>query len=173
VPRIRADLTRLIALHQAAAAAMEAELKNAAEEEFTAQRTSVTWRWGADRVTTNIAHAGATITDKEALFDWLEKNTAAVTKRTIREVPASYLESFLGVLAINLDTEDAEEVERSGKPGEQFTVFDPSSGGIVPGVRWITGGSLKSISLVISDAAKRAARSAVQAYVQGDAPFPS
>ena len=172
MPRPRSQLAPLIALHRAAAEALEAELKNQAEEEYTAQGTSVTWRWGAERLSTNLVRAGATITDREALFDWLERNTAAVTTRTVREVSPAFLEDFLSDLAINLDTEDEAEVKRSKQRGELFTVFDHRTGGIVPGVRFTTGGTLSSISLVISDAAKRYARQAVEAYVQGDAPFP-
>jgi hypothetical protein len=148
-----------VALHKAAAAALEASLKDEAEKDWIDHETAITWRWGEDRLSTNHNSQGWKVSDSEALLDFLEQRTSAVQKTVVRSLPDGFLDSWMQDLA--MDSE--------GRPRATFSM---EGNPVVPGVVWEEGGGLKSISLVISDGGKRAARQAVQAYVEGDAPFP-
>jgi hypothetical protein len=164
VPRSRGELLRLAALHKAAAARAEALLKDAAEHEWSEHGAAVTWRFGESRVETRISHPRPVVVDEEKLLDFLEQYTAAVTRREIREVPSAFVDAFLGSLTL---------VPRDDTVGGDDTlVLVDSLGREVTGVQWDEGGSLISIALNVDPEVKRQARDAVEAYVQGEAPFP-
>jgi hypothetical protein len=170
----RDELLRLHALHKAAAAALEAQLKNQALDEYTSHGAAVTWRLSDGQVITGIQQDAVRVVDREAFLDYLEEHTAAVQRVEVRSVPGAFEESFLekAVAAVkdpsDWATPDHPEaptkLERS--PGEGFPVAD-AEGRIVPGLQFVAGGRVSSISIRLDDTAKEITRRAAARYAEG------
>lgn len=174
----RADLLRLHALHKAAAAALEARLKNAALGEYTDNATAVSWRLPDGMVLTGLQNDHASVMSEEMFLDYAEEHASAVTRREVREVPKSWQEGFLKTVrpvVVELATEPEEKVETTLReptkaelvPGATFSVVD-LDGRIVPGVTFTVGGRISSISIRLDDEAKETSRKAAYEYAAGD-----
>jgi len=171
----RTELLRLHALHKAAAEALEAKLKNAALDEYTEQDTAVSWRLSHGLVTTGIQAGGVVTSNREDLLDYLEEHTAAVQRIETRDVSGAFLESFMdkAVAPVVVETDSdgntftRPPLEQEMTPGATFPVAD-AEGRIVPGLQYVTGGRVSSISIRLSDATKAASRKAAARYADGE-----
>jgi hypothetical protein len=179
MPRSREERLHLHALHKAAATALEASLKNDAIDEYERQGSAATWRFGEDQddlVVTSIAHAHAEAVDTEAMLDFLEQWTEMTYRREVREVNPDALKGWLATLAPVVEVPDggvSGKLYRSPTkqelkaPGARFTVAD-DHGRIVPGVEWVAGGRLESVSIRLSGPRKRQAGVLAKQYADGD-----
>jgi hypothetical protein len=140
--RSREDRLALLLVHEAAARALRASLKDEATANYRDHGSADTWRMGGGKVTTNLSKSGAAITDHDAFVAWVaERYPTEVTTRTvvIREVRnPKWLEELLA----GLDPMDPEELDA----GESTACVD-SDGRIIPGAIWTMGGRMVSISV--------------------------
>jgi hypothetical protein len=161
----RADRLRLHALHQAAANALAASLKDEAVEVYEKEGSADRWKLAAGEVYVSTTTTGAHIEDREVFLDYLEEHTAAVQRIEVRTVPDSFMESFLtkGVEPVVLDagqTPEGPEAARTptakelGVRGATFSVQD-ANGRLVPGVRYVVGGGFFSAGIKLDAGLKR------------------
>jgi hypothetical protein len=169
----RAELLRLHALHKAAAAALEARLKNEALDEYTNHGAAVTWRLSEGQVITGIQQDTVRVVDREAFLDYLEEHTAAVQRVEVRSVPAAFEESFLEKAVTPVkDPSDWTDgfpeapTKQERSPGEGFPVTDAQDR-IVPGLQFVAGGRVASISIRLDDTVKEITRRAAARYAEG------
>jgi hypothetical protein len=169
--RSRAERLALVALHRAAAEALEARLKREALDLFEQEQSADTWKLPDGQVITATTNNRQDVVDREALLDHLEAHTAAVTRREVREVPDGFLKSYLASLSPVVEREDgtvrlASTKERK-EPGATFPACDPN-GVIVPGVRWTAGGLLYSVSIKLDPARREYLASHAMDYASGE-----
>lgn len=168
----RDELLRLHALHVAAADALEARLKNEARDEYEEHRMGLSWRLADGTVTTNLAHDGARVSNEEAFMDYLEEHTAAVQRVEVRNVPGEFRKTFLleeifPVVLLSEGGDWREPFRKELKAGARFPAMSKTTGKLVPGVEYVHGGSLVSISLKLEDGVKKIARNAAAQYADG------
>lgn len=173
----RDELVRLHAIHSAAAAALEAKLKTQATDEHEQHRVAVSWRLPGGVVTANQAHDAAYVADEEAFFDFLEEHTAAVQRVEVRKVPGEFVKRYL-LEEVYPIVEEPEALLGYREPyrseltaGARFPVASKSNGEPVPGVTYVHGGSLVSVSLRLDSTLKEVARRAAARYADGQATF--
>lgn len=160
-------LTRLWA-HQAAAAAIEATLKEAALRESRDKGVAVTWRVkGVGNLTVSTANDKVRITDPEKWLDWLAARyptEVRVEQVIVRQVISPAWEAT--VLA-GLTPLDPDELPAGG----EAQVMD-SEGTLIPGVVWTKGGKILTAAITADGDLKRRFAAAAAAYVKG-APMPA
>jgi hypothetical protein len=161
--RSKDELMRLLLAHDAAAAALRAELKGRQALAFARDGSADTSRLAYGTVTANINHDRAEVVDEQAFYAWLKGKTPTeveqVTSYVVRN-PKWLGEVFLPTLA-PLDPQDID-------PGQATQVMY-EDGELVPGVVWRRGGDLHSVSIRTDrDAVKRLAAAATL-YAAGEA----
>jgi hypothetical protein len=150
--------------HRAAARALEASLKDEAAEEYERERVGVSWRMpGGGTVFTSHASSGATITDGAAFMAWVKANYPD----QIYQPPEDIRPGWLGPFLKRLQPDTYEEEVDGIPPGERIDAIDPAGGAIVPGVQWVKGGGLASVSVKVDKDAERRMNLAAAAYAQG------
>lgn len=169
--RTREETFRLMVAHRAAAAALEAVLKDEAADEFERQKTAVQWRWGGGVLSTNLNHDAVVIRDREAFMAWLKVNYPhqVVTETVIVTKPINNAwldEELLARLVAEVSDDDPV------KPGDDLPVMDPDGGALVPGVRWVKGGGLRSVSIKPEPAIVRELNIAAAVYALDRGPMP-
>jgi hypothetical protein len=172
--RSRSERLALVLLHRAAAEALEARLKREAIDLFEQEQSADTWKLPDGQVITATTHDRQSVSDRDALLDYLERHTGAVQTVTTREVSDAFLKPFLAGL-IPYVVREGKEARRATaqerrQPGATFPVMD-TEGREVPGVQWTAGGLLYGVSLKPDP--KRTERLAfvVGDYADGDCTF--
>lgn len=152
--------------HRAAASALEASLKDEVAEEYERERASVNWTWpGAGSVYTSLNKDAVVVTDPAALLAWVEINYPEQV-HTVKEIrPAWLTKNLLPSLEPNSSDEGG---EKRLSPGERLPVIG-AGGAIVPGVHWVKGGGLRSVSVKPDAAAEIRLNLAAAEYAAGRA----
>lgn len=171
----RDEKLRLMLAHRAAAAALEADLKNEAAEEYAEHGARVSWEWaGAGSVIASLNHDTVIVTDQDAFLDWLAADSPhQVRPRTGWEVinPKWLAEVYLPGLVPQEEYDDLDAIAEP-RPGDRRSVMCPDSGALVPGVRWVRGGGLRSVAIKADPAAMRQLNLAAATYALGRGPMP-
>lgn len=175
--RTREEKYRLMLAHRAAAGALEASLKDEAAAEYEQHRARVSWDWtDMGSVVASLNHNAVVVTDPDAFMEWMKVNAPhqvqPVTTWTFINpdwVNKVLLPSLEPVAIADDDPEPAE-----AKPGDRLPVLDMGEGGgvVVPGVRWVKGGGLRSVSVKPDPAVTRRLNLAAAAYADGAGPMP-
>lgn len=173
--RPRVERYQLMLAHRAAAAALEASLKDEAAGEYEREHVRVTWEWpGAGQVVASLRHDAVTITDQETLTAWLRVNYPHQVRQVTRWEPintAWLTDEFLAGLVPTPFADDEPEPAKAA-PGDRLTVVDPNGGAVVPGVRWVKGGGLASVAVKPDRDAVRRMNLAAAEYAAGAGPMP-
>lgn len=171
----RDEKLRLMLAHRAAAAALEADLKNEAAEEYALHGARVSWEWpGAGSVVASLNHDAFLVTDQDAFMAWLASDSPhQVRARTGWEAinPKWLSETYLPGL-VPLDEDEDVEGVAPPRPGDRRPVACPDTGAIVPGVRWVRGGGLRSVAVKADQDAVRRLNRAAADYANGAGPMP-
>lgn len=175
--RSRAERYALMLTHRAVAAALEASLKNDAAGEYEREGVRVTWDLPDGQVVASLRHDAIEVTDEAAFLEWLAVAYSHQVERVCRlEVinPNWVSKTLLASLEpIPEDDEDDVEIPPASMPaGSRLTAVDPSTGTVVPGVRWTRGGGLASVSVKPNQSVMRGLNLAAAAYVEGAGPMP-
>jgi hypothetical protein len=158
--------------HKAAASALENALKNAAAEEYEKERVRVTWDLpGGGSVYTSLRRDAAAVTDPAALLAWV-KVFRPDQVQVIEQVRPAYVDHLLKSVVPHEDPEDAEAEPDTAGPGTRFCVLLPGDGMLIPGVEWIKGGGLASVSVKSDPAAVKRMNIAAAAYADGTGTMP-
>lgn len=169
--RSRAETYRLMLAHKAAASALENALKDAAAAEFETEGVRITWALpGGGSVYTSLTHDAVVATDPAALLDWVRANFPEQVQ-TIERVRPAYVEALTkAVVPIELDPEEPQPED--AEPGKRFCVVLEGDGVTVPGLRWVKGGALASVSVKNDPAALKRMNVAAAAYADGTGTMP-
>lgn len=178
--RTREERLYLHALHRAAATALEASLKAEAIDEYEAHGSAATWRFGEDQddlVVASVEHSRAEATDDEAMLDFLEQYTSMTYRREVREVNPDALKGWLAGLKPMVQMNEADDAvpaiwrEATAKERKQagatFACMD-AEGHLIPGVHWVAGGRLASVSIRLSSSRKSQAGKLARQYADGE-----
>ena len=169
--RTRAERYRLMLAHKAAASALEASLKDAAAEEFNAEGVRVSWEMpGGGLVYASLHKDAATVTDAAALLAWVKANRPDQIQ-VIESVRPAYLEALLQQV-VPVEMGEEEPQPEDAKPGASFAVVLDGDGNVIPGVRWVKGGGLSSVSIRNDPSAVRRMNLAAAAYADGTGAMP-
>jgi hypothetical protein len=120
----------------------------------------------------SLNHNAVVVTDSDALIEWMKVNhphqVRPVTTWTF--INQDWLNKvFLAGLEPFHEDEGGEQLLA---PGERLAVLDPAGGALVPGVRWVKGGGLRSVSVKPDPAVTRRLNLAAAAYAEGAGPMP-
>lgn len=169
--RTRAERLQLMLAHRAAASALEASLKDEAAEEAEREGAKINWSWpGQGQVYTSHNDDASTVTDPAALLTWVKSNYPEQVQ-VIEAIRPAWLKVFLDTVEPIPDGDETPEPERVAA-GDRLNVVDPRGGAIVPGVRWVKGGGLRSVSVKPDPDATRRMNLAAAAYAAGTGPLP-
>lgn len=162
--RTRAERYRLMLAHRAAAKALEASLKDEAAQEYEREKVRVTWDLpGGGQISSALRHDAVIISNPDAFMEWMSVTYPHQVRRVsiLEAVNASWVSgTFLASLLPN----ELEEDEADRK-----TVVDPTGGAVVPGVHWVRGGGLASVSIRGTDkTAEKRMNLAAAAYAAGE-----
>jgi hypothetical protein len=163
--------------HRAAAAALEASLKNEAADEFEVHGARVSWEWpGAGSVVASLNHDAVIVTDEKAFLEWLsltkphqvirECRLVVINQKWLQEIFLTSLAPFVGEPGVP-DHRNPEDLLALLQPGERMATFDPETGAVVPGVRWVKGGGLRSVSVKADSSTTRRLNFAAADYAAG------
>lgn len=169
--RGRAERYRLMLAHRAAASALEASLKDEAAEEYERERASVTWAWpGQGSIYTSLNQDTAIVTDPDSLLAWVKANRPDQVE-TIERVRPAYLERLLQEV-VPIEMDPGRKQPEDATAGARFCVVVEGDGVTVPGVRWVKGGGLRSVSVKPDPSVTRRMNLAAAAYAAGEGPMP-
>lgn len=175
--RPRPERFRLMLAHRAAAAALEASLKNEAADEYELHGARVSWEWpGAGSVVASLNHDAVIVTNEKAFLEWLsltkphqvirECRLVVINQKWLQETFLTSLTPFVGEPGVP-DHRDPEDVQTLLQPGERMTTLDPETGAVVPGVVWVKGGGLRSVSVKADSSTTRRLNLAAADYAAG------
>lgn len=172
--RTRSERMRLMMAHKAAYRALEASLKDDAAEEYEREHVGVSWRLpSGGSIFTSHAHDAVVVTDHAAFLAWVERAYPDEVQ-TVKQVRESWFTAFSkhGLAVISNDDNGDITNPDEGAPGERFEVADANGGELVPGLRWVRGGGLTSVSVKVDKDAERRMNLAAAAYAQGTGTMP-
>jgi hypothetical protein len=139
----REEMARLMAMHKAAAGALERALKSAARQEQEAGNGAPTWRLKAARVTGNVSHDKAVCVDAQAFLDWMRVRYPD----SVVQVYEPRNPQFVNDVRESLSR--TAERDEDGRPTGR--ILD-AEGSVVPGLVFERGGTPLNASITLNPA---------------------
>lgn len=137
----REEMARLLAMHKAAAGALEQALRSEARQEQEKGGGAPTWRLRAATVAARTAHAQAVVTDTQAWLGWLEARHPGSTRMVREPVNPKFANQVREAMA------PFPERDQDGRTTGRFLDED---GTVVPGVVFERGGQPLNASITLN-----------------------
>lgn len=135
----REEKARLLLMHRAAAAALEADLKLAVRREREDHGTAASWRTSAATIVANIAKDRVVVTDDQPFLAYLRQEWSEEIHEVLAPRSASWADARRKDLA-----RFAERDPDTKKPTGRLV---DAEGTVIPGVRFEPGGGYLSASI--------------------------